>query len=628
MLLTSTLPSPSSRALVKEFLDTYHARHIVWEPFAADDVVEAQKRSYGRELLPSYRFDKTKFVVSIDSDFLGTYLTPVTAMRQWSKVRKIGSDMARLVAFESMLSLTGMNADDRYRIRPSQQLDVAMGILNILVAKYGAGNATLSDAKLKQAVAPFSNVAQILGLGPEVLAKIADELWKNRGQSLVIAGGITTRTKHAVPLQVAVNLLNSILGNDGKTVDYQLTSQSLRGSHADMAALISDMNAGKVKTIIIHGINPIYSMPNDSGFAEALRKVATVIYTGDRIDETGKVSDFIATYNHPLENWGDLEAKKGVISIQQPTIMPLYNTRAFQDSMISWIKGSAQPSAAVKGAADWHEYLKNYWNNSVFKKTGGNGWKVAQFEDFWIHLLQNGVYDVSSKFIKAVSPRKAQADGLEGLKPSSPSGYELVLYPTIGLADGSLANVSWLQEFPDPVTKICWDNYLNVSPATAHKEGLEEGDIVKLKVGNKAVEAPVHIQAGLHDGVFAMAVGYGRTRAGEVGNNIGVNAFNLASFNDGQPLFAGMSATFAKVGSGYTLANVQHNNRMQGRQLIVEATLAQIMKDPNAGIERKPVFSIWPKVKYTGHKWAMAIDLNTCTGCSACMVACMSENNF
>jgi molybdopterin-containing oxidoreductase family iron-sulfur binding subunit len=626
-LLSHPLASPSTEALIADFFKAFNGHHVTWSALGGDEVALGQKESFGQEVVPRYRLDRSRLVVTVDGDILGTFLSPTEHMKQWSKVRKVGADMIRVVAFESMLTLTGMNADDRYRIKPSQQLDVVMGLLYEIVAK-GGKTALSTDARLKEVLSHYSNVGDAIGIGQAKFAKVAEELWTHRGRSLVVAGGLATRTANSHQLQMAVNLLNSALENDGKTVDYKIAHRTYAGSYRNLAGLIQDMKAGKVKTLIIHGVNPIYSLPADSGFAEGLKKVEMVISTADRLNETATLADYIAADHHAMENWDDLEGQTGIVSIQQPTIRPLYNTRSFQDSLLKWTKGANATPAAAKSADTWYGYLKNRWNTEVYKKTGTAQLSASSFDDFWVALLQEGVYNLTAKTDHNANlpVRHAQATGLTA-KPSKTQGYELVLYSTIGLADGSLSNVSWLQEFPDPVSKICWDNYVCVSPEAAAKEHLKEGSKVRLTVNNRTLEVPVHIQPGLHDEVLALAVGYGRESVGRVGNGIGVNAFQLAQFNGGEPLFSGLSTTLEKTGESYKLASIAGHHSMEGRQIVVEATLADVIQDPNAGIHREKIFSIWPKHKYPGHKWAMVIDLNTCTGCSACVTACQSENN-
>lgn len=624
-ILSSTLPSRSTRALIADFQKVYPGRWVQYDSLPADAVREGQRRSYGKAVLPRYRFDKANMIVAIDADFLGTYLAPAESMKQWSKRRKPGKDMLRLVSFESNVSLTGLNADDRLRIKPSQQIDVVLGLVNEVVkASKGAASVPGGASGLVQ---KYADVAKSLNISPELFAKIGAQLWENRSKSVVLAGGLPTNTEDAVELQVAVNLLNSVLGNDGQTIDHDAAAfETLAGSADGLMTLIADMNAGKIKTLIIHNLNAAYVLPAATGFVEALRKVPFVIYTGNGNDETGKFANYVLPAGSTLESWGDYELQSGLMSIQQPTIRPLYESRSFEDSLLVWAKASAASPARAKDVSDYYEYVRALWRSEVYPKAAeGRG---KSFDEFWVTVLQQGVVDIGGRRDSSSSARAFAAGALNLKDRKSASGYELVLYPSVQLADGRYANVSWMQELPDPVTKIVWDNYVMVSPAAARKEGLNEGDIVELKVGEQSVRVPAHIQPGLHDEVLALAVGYGRPDAGKVGRNIGVNAFQLAAVKGGRVIYSGLATGLKKTGEKYRLVSTQEHHVMEGRQIAVEATNEQIQKDPNAGIHRHKIFSIWPDHKYTKHKWGMAIDLNTCTGCSACVVACQSENNI
>jgi MoCo/4Fe-4S cofactor protein with predicted Tat translocation signal len=619
-ILSSTLPSPSSRAIIADFQKAHAGtRWVQHDSLGADAVREGQRISYGKAVVPRYRLDKANLVVSIDTDFLGTYLSPVEFMKQWSTRRKPGKDMLRLVQIESMMSLTGMNADDRIRIKPSQQLDVVRGLTAIINGnKVGlkAGQETLSAA----------------------LEKLAGELRANRGKSLVIAGGLATQTADAVELQVAVNHLNSLLGNDGVTVDHDVVMNTYQGSGTDLAALIADMNAGKIKTLIVHNMNPIYSLPADSGFAEALAKVTTVISTSNFNDETARYANYVLPTGSTLESWGDYELQTGVYSIQQPTIRPLHDSRSFDESLFVWTKATKGAPARVAKSEAWYNYVQDLWKTEILSKTSETRGK--SFDDAWTWLLQQGVVSTSADRRDRSSGSRTTSANSAAKNVSSKSvatggetgNYEIVLYPSIQLADGRYSNVSWMQELPDPVSKVVWDNYVSVSPATAEKEKLKLGDVVELTVGAQKLRAPVHIQPGLHDDVLAIAIGYGRTAAGKVGNDIGVNATTLASFNGGSPVYSGRAATMKKTGEFYRLVSTQTTHVIEGnvadRQLVAETTNEAWMKNPSSGIHKHKVFSIWPSHQYNKHKWGMAIDLNTCTGCSACMTACQAENNI
>lgn len=620
-VLSGAVASPATRAVIGDFSQAFNAKHVVWDALSNEEVREGQIASYGDDLVPAYRFDKAKMIVSIDADFLGTWISPTAFTNQYSQGRKDLKNMSRLVSFDSNYSLTGANADIRFKIKPSQQLDVVMGLLHEIIVKKGA-SAYAGNAAVKSALAPFADVAKKLQADEQLFAKVAADLLANAGESLVVAGGIQTITAKSKELQIAVNFLNSALGNDGKTIDAKGGNPALKGSYADMMSLIKDMNDGKVKTLIIHRVNPGFALPVEMGFADAVKKVEMVIYTGDRIDETGVFADYITPDNHALESWNDMEMASGVYTICQPAIRPMYDTRSFQLSMMTWAFIANQGPARLRDYETFYDYLRVFWKSDIQPKVG----KGQDFEDFWQSALQAGYV---GQLNTNASSRSFKVDAFTAIKPAAATeGFELVLYPTAQIGDGSLNNVAWLHELPDPITKIVWDNFVMVSLATAEKHMLKEGSVVELKVGDKKLELPVHIQPGLHDQVLAVAVGYGRTRVGKVGNGIGHNAFALAAAQDGKMVFSGQSANFTRLNKKYQLACTQGHHSMEGRNIVAEATLKDYNKKKDAGIHKHHTWSIWSGHEYSGHKWGMAVDLNTCTGCSACVIACQSENNI
>lgn len=622
-ILTGTKPSPSLKAMIGDFSKAFgNARWVEYDILGTDATRTAQRLSYGRAILPRYRFDNASLVVSIDADFLGTLISPVEFSKQWGRRRTPGKDMGRHVAFESFLSLTGMNADDRIRIRASQQLDVVMALI-ARVAKLSKGSVTIPSGVASSAAA-FADAPKAMGLNEELFDKVANQLLAARGASLVIAGGIATQTDRAVELQVAVNALNSMLGNDGKTIDHDSSIfTTMNGSAEALATLIADMEAEKIKTLIIDDMNLSYALPADSGFNEAIKKVGTVVYTGNRNDETGGLAHWVLPAGSSLETWGDFELQAGVYSIQQPTIMPMYQTRSLGEVLLAWTSKASGASARVKASPTWREYVMNTWKSDIQSKVDAGRGK--SFEDFWQEVLQVGAMTNPGRRDRTSAGRAFV--GQLSVKPVKAEGYELVLYPTVQIGDGRMANIAWLQELPDPVSKVVWDNYLSVSPAMARQEGLKKGDIVELTVGGVTVKAPVLVQPGMHDGVLAMAVGYGQKHIGKVGSGIGVNAYPLSTFAKGKPVFSGRPATIKKTSGHYDLVSTQDHHLMEGRQIVIETTNDAFQKDPSSGIHKHQIFSIWPQHQYTKHKWAMAIDLNSCTGCSSCVIACQSENN-
>lgn len=601
-ILTSSYPSPLAQNLMDSFLGKFSGKKVVWDNFSTETLRKAQKISYGAEVVPNYRFEKSKITVSIDGDFLGTYLSPVMYTGQFTKSRDV-KDMSRLVSFHSMPTLTSLNSDDSFPIKASQQLGVALALLEKVLAKRGGGSL---PANLKKAVLTEAQ----LGMEAGRLDNVADYLVKHAGEGIVIAGGMATEHDNGLNLQLAVNWLNSALGNEGRTILSSGGMSGLEGSMQDVRDLIADMEADRVKTLIIHNLNPVYSLPAHMKFAEALNKVEMVISTSSWMDETARLSDIVAPTGHSMENWNEFEFAPGVSTIQQPTIRPMYETRGFEDSLLAW---SEKAGSAISTDKTFAEHIKA-------KKTASLGG-----EEEWFKYLQAGF---AGKHTDSGSGRSLSAAAANYIQPIEiKEGVELVLFPTSHMTDGSLANLSWLLELPDPVTKVAWDNYLAISPARAKEWKVKDNDVVSIKVVDQTIKLPVFIQPSLHKDVVAIPVGYGRTEGGELLKGVGKNAFPLAQPSKNGIQYSALPVEVTKTGEKNELAIAQGHHTMEGRQIVAETTLKNF-KEGKTGIHRHEIFSIWSGHKYDKQKWGLAIDLNTCTGCSACVIACQSENNI
>lgn len=599
-VLSSSNPSPTSRSVIEKFVAQSKGQYFEYDALDTSSFKNSQGRISGSSVLPTYDFSTADVVVGIDSDYLGTATGSQANQRAFAKRRDPNSKMNYVVQFESMMTLTGMNADERFAIKPSEQLAIAMKLAELICQKTN----TSFPTPWREIFGSFAETLNTLSFKADILDKLADKLISSKGRSLVVTGTETSMSYNQSSLFDVVQFINGVLGNDGKTIKYSEGISSARGSIEALQKLIQLMNDGQVKTLVIHNSNPLYTLPESSGFRAALAKVKTVFYTGDRIDETGFGSDYIIPDHHALEKWMDVESVSGVLSLMQPTIQPLYNTQAFEDVLLK-VMGSSQ---------NWFNTLKS----NTLSKVGGS-------EKAWTSFLQKGVYgslDLSAKSSRSYSGKALNVKLDEALD------FELVLYATTGIKDGTLANVSWLQEFPDPVTKICWDNYVCMSPNTARLNSLREGDVVLLSASGSEVEVPVHIQPGLNDKVLALALGYGRKGAGKVADGVGVNAYQFAVVEKDQIVFSGMNAKIKKTGKNIPLANVQGHHSMEGRQIVVESTFKDILEDPQAGQHKHKVFSLWSEHKYKGHKWGMSVDLSKCNGCGACMIACQAENNI
>ncbi len=641
-ILSGEILSESTQRVIREFLGGFgNGAQVVFEPLSLEDVAEGQAQSYGTAVVPSYRFDKADVILSIGADFLGTWNSPVEHANQWSKNRKLDSDqhtqatLSKLVTFEATMTLTGANSDERYPIRPGDELKIALAIAHQIVVadKKSAYSSNSAVVSLLSGYSPEA-VASEIGLqgGAETIRKTARELFSARGKGLVVAGGLTARTKNAQALQIAVNFLNSALENEGSTIDGTVAPFSPKSRFADLARLIQDMKGGQVEVLIVYRTNPAYSLPRGLlGLADAMAKVPTVISIGERDDETAQFADFVLPDHHFLENWGDATPRKGLYSIQQPVIAPIHSSRAFEDMLITWAKGAGKGKGLIATAEDWHAYLQANWKETIFKLKPAAG----SFEQFWEGTLRLGVFDARSGAKPSV--RAFRTAALETLPKytKAAEGLSLALYSKVSMHDGAMGqpNNAWLQELPDSISSVTWDNYVNVGPALAKKLGLSENDVVELVAGDVRAEIPVHIQPGMHPQTVSVAVGYGRSKVGKVGNGAGVDVYPFVQIVNGTLAFSGQGVTLRKTGRMYRLAAVQWHNASEGRPVINDITLARFKKNPAASNHQDPhlrldkVPTMWPRHEYKGYRWGMAIDLNSCIGCGACTLACQAENN-
>jgi len=641
VLLTGTSTSPTGRDLVNDFLSVFPSgQHVVYDAVSSDAIAKGMELSYGERLIPRYRLDRADLIVTLGADPLGTFLSPPEFQRDFaSRRRPEAGSMGKLVAIEPNLSLTGTNADQRLRVRPDQLLGVALALAHELHVRNPraalSGNGAVSDALRDH---PAAGLEGNRGLEPGTIAALADELWNARGKSLVMAGPQAAPAAHAVALQVAVNLLNAALGNDGVTVDASTPSNQAAGSEEAMLALVDQMNAGDVKVLLIHDANPVYSLPAAVHFETAMARVPMIVSLADRVDETARHADLVAPRHHYLENWNDHEPRRGVRSLAQPAIAPLYDTRATQDTLLTWARYLGQgPLASFTGT--WHDYLRESWRKNVYPSSGS----AADFDLFWEGSLREGVLATrgggNGSGGGGGSFRPAALASMPE-PPAAPAADELslVLYAPNNLYDGRSANNAWLQELPDPVSKIDWDNYVAIAPSRAKALGISDyemrADVVTVDVGHARFDLPVHVQPGLHPDVAAIAVGYGRAAAGRVGTKVGQNAYALAQVTGGRVGWSGIPVKLSKTGRQMPLACVQGHQYLQSkyekkpRPIVYETTFAAFLKDPRSGNDAptsEP--SMWTRHKYEGYRWGMAIDLNACIGCAACMIACQVENN-
>jgi molybdopterin-containing oxidoreductase family iron-sulfur binding subunit len=599
-VVSNTILSPSTKSVLVDFATKYpSAKHVTYDSNSASALIEANGSSFGKAVIPSYLFNKANVIVGISCDFLGTWLSPVEYAAQWAETRRLSSakggkkTMSRHYQFETGMSMTGANADYRGMFKPSQEGVFAANLYNRVAAILGAGS------QLAVAKADFENID-----------KCAKDLVAAKGASLVVSGS------NDVAVQTIVNGINSLLGNVGNTIDFGTTVNYRQGNDAAMNQFVSELKSGAVDAVIFLDSNPVYDHLLGADIAEGLKKAKTTIAISDRANETASLCTYLALNTHYLESWGDASPKSGYYSLTQPVISNIFNSRQGESSLLVWAGKSS----------DYQAYVKNIWSSSIL-----NG-------KTWIQALHDGVYESPNASTVGASFSGNLADASSKVASVKSSGIELYVYENVTIGTGIQANNPWLQETPDPVSKVTWENTAAFSQKTAKDLGLEVGDWVKVTVGSNSVELPILIQPGQVNNSVAIAMGYGRTAAGKAGNT-GVAVFPLLKgASSASSLWVG-GVKIEKTKSGYTLAQTQTHETYMGREAVVqESVLSEYVKNVKAGrfepkistsdgLKKPYSITLWNGHEKKNHSWGMVIDLNTCTGCAACVVSCQAENN-
>lgn len=596
VLLTNTLASPSSEKLIADFIaKNPTAKHIVYDSVSESAALDAFEAVYGERALADYDFSKANTIVSVGADFLGDWQGGgYDKGYAQGRIPQAGK-MSKHFQFEANMTLSGAAADKRVAMTVASQKQALVKIYNIITGS------SVNVGKIE-------NEAEVV--------KAANQLKAAGSKGLLVSG---IQDKNAQLLVIAIN---QVLKSEALlTAGARLIR---KGSNEKVAQLITDMNAGSVHTLIMSGVNPVYTLANSKSFVDGLGKVKTSVAFSIKEDETAEKVKIAAAAPHYLESWNDYMLTKGTYSLAQPTIRPLFNTKQFQEALMSWngISGS------------YYDYIKS----NAASYTGGSTWNKVLHDGLIVSgntAIASGTADYSAA-ASALAQSKAAGD------------FELVLYTKTGMGDGQQANNPWLQEFPDPITRVSWDNYVTISQADAKKLGLENkivangglnGSYATLTVnGTKLEKVPVIVQPGQAIGTLGLAFGYGKKAALKEEMQVGVNAYTLYNnFNDVQ------SVSISKGSGEHEFACVQSQKTLMGRGDIVKETTLKVFNDPNVKVEEwNPVpmvsldhketpstkVDLWESFdRSTGHHFNLSIDLNACTGCGACVIACHAENN-
>ena len=605
-VLSEAWASPTMARLAGRFAERFpEARWVVWEPAGEESVIAGIEQATGHAARPLHHFGRARTILTLDADPLLTEGEAMAHARGFARGSKPDASgrMNRLYAVEPALSVTGANADHRVRLAAS---------------KVGAFAAELAR-RLGAADAPAPAGGDLPEAAHARIGLIADDLRAAGPGALVIAGRRQPPAVHAL-----VHRIHEALGAVGTTVTLGELGDTAWGRMGDLTALTRDMAAGKVKTLVVLGGNPAYDTPGELDFAGALGKVEHVVHLTSRPDETSSGAEWVLPRCHFLEAWGDARSADGTASVIQPLVAPLFDSKSDVEvlGMLLGETAADDPSSPKAG----YDLVRETW--------GAGAPEAIALGSPWRKILHDGVAPEGAG-PAPVSAGAAAATGEPAPQPPAASGgVEVVFLLSPSVHDGRWANNAWLQEQPDPLTRISWGNAALVSRATAEGLGVDSGDVVRLTAGDRSIEAPVWVQPGTADGTVAIELGFGRTAAGRVGTGVGVDAYPLVGAHAG--LFA-TGVQVAKTGRRETLAQTQEHWSMEGRDVVREATLAEYRAKPEMfrgeAADEPPAAShqavLWkpPQSYAEGHQWAMTIDLASCIGCNACVAACQAENN-
>ena len=602
VLLTGTMASPSTDKIVEEFIAAYpNTKHVIYDAVSESGTADAMLAMYGKRALPNYHLNKAKTIVSFGADFLGDFHGGFEKSYIAGRKPEIGH-MSYHVQFESNMSLTGANADKRVVLKPSDQVFALLNLYSAVTGMSVSSKATPVDGEV---------------------TKMAAEL-KKAGSKGVVLTGLNDKNAQLVAFAINEALQSEVF-------DITNTIHIRQGNDTDVAQLVSDMKSGNIAGLISYNVDPIYSLSNASDFSEGLKKLELSVALSTENSATVDASNYALPTPHFLESWGDIQFDAITYGLVQPTIQPLFNTRQIQDTLLTW----------SGNISSYYDYLKSYAADNVL---AGSSWNTALHNGFFTKEVSND----ESSFETEVSIANAASQLASSAKKAS--GFELNLYTKTGLGDGKQANNPWLQEFPDPITRASWDNYLMISMADARELGFSnpvkdngaiDGDYAKVSVNGKEVVVPVMIQPGQAKGSLGLALGYGKTFGLKEEMQVGVNAYPLYKESNNIQY----NVAIEKVSGTHQFACTQVQKTIAGRHDILKvASLKEYNtvapKDHHHGWNKPSYVSydhqeveantidIWDEHnREMGHHFNLSIDLTSCTGCGACVVACHAENN-
>src|SRR5881296_383252 len=620
--VVSQLETGNLGALLDRWIQALGARpRVTLEPFGYESIRAANKITFNRDAIPHYAFEDAEVVLSFGADFVETWLSNVNYTRTFTRMHSFRDGKAgTFIHVEPRQSLTAANADEWVRNAPGTEAMLALAILRVMVDEGAA------DRRFAEAVAQvdLKRAAEESGVGLPTIKHLA-KVFAHAKPGLAIGGGVAVTGSNATQTQVAINLLNAAAGNVGKTVRFGPDSAYGKVTpHAEVAALARAMAGGEVEVLVLGpGVNPAFTLPSGLKLADAIRKVAVVVSFSNLPDQTSELAHVVLPDTHWLESWGDYAPREGVLGLLQPTMSPIRDSRPIGDTLLR-VGRAALGTEEGKGPLPWptvEQYLKSAWEPLVKGDLEGA-------------LRRGGVFaDVATAAVTAkIAPVDASPAKLEG----DAAGLALLAYPSLRFYDGRSAVSSWLQEAPDTKTQAVWDAWVEVSTETARKLGIAQGDMLAVKSPQGSLELPAYISPTLHPATVAIPLGhryapYQRPRyVGTDPRSLNPMAILPAASDaaSGALAFMSVKVTIAKLGTRRPLAVLQATHDQDHRELAQHVDLGAAREQALRGkAPHGPPISMYPDKQYPGPRWGMAIDIDACVGCQACVVACQSENN-
>lgn len=623
--------------LIADFSAAHNVNHVTYEPLSPTTVSKASELVYGNYGIPKYDFSKAEVIVNFGADFLETWVSPCEYARDWATARKSEKPL-RVYHIEPRLSLTGSNADTWLNCTPGAEVQVALAVLKEVVSRGFNGGSLNDECKSLTREVDLDEVQKISGVKRSQITSMAQYLSEANG-SIVLSGASAGSTRGGISLHVVTSLINVLLGNIGKTIEPALSRQPKTDIKA-VTDLIADLNKGEVKLLLVDRSNPAFTLPKSLGFEYAAKNAKLVVSFSNKIDETAQIADIIMPSSTSLESWGDARPFPGVYSLIQPAMTPVFNTQSLGDMLINFALGMNLESS-VGGVKNFKEYLKASW-----KKVHQNNSITKSFDSFWEESLENGGYFVEVKDKKSpVTSSSAystvrSAIASDGVDKDGAGEDSLVVYPfaSIRSFDGRAANRPWLQETPDPLTQVVWDSWAEMHPETAKRYNLAQGDVATFRNKHGEINVPVYVTEYVNKNIVAIPLGQGHEHFGRYAETTSAsNPFNILS---SQP--DAIAASFPLVSSAVSvtrsristeLVTVDGSKSQMGREIartkIIESAddLHEEISSHSTHEHHEPK-QMYEQREHPLYKWGMTVDLNACTGCSACVVACYAENNI